>query len=101
MYITVAWWQLDGSGQTVDSLHDQLRTEGVQAWRDVPELCLKLWIADRDANRWGAVMVWDSEPDGPLPPNRAAELIGRPPAERQSFTVAEAVVNPLLARSLG
>jgi hypothetical protein len=99
---TVTWWQLDGSGQTVDSLHEQLRAEGVRAWREVPGLCLKLWIADRDTNRWGAVMVWDGEPDGPLPPNRAAELIGRPPTERLSFTVAEAVANPaILARSFG
>ena len=47
MRAMIAWWDLDGSGQTIDSLREFLRDEGVQPWHAVRGLCLKFWIADR------------------------------------------------------
>lgn len=95
MRVDVVWWELEGTGQTVASLREQLRREGTGAWRAVPGLVFKAWLADPDAQRWGAVMLWD--PDRPagdrLPPNRAAELIGRPPTHRLRFDT-EATVAP-------
>lgn len=92
MRVDIAWWELDGTPQTIDSLRDHLRDEAVPVWTGVPGLRLKLWIADRERNRWGAVMLWVGDrPDEALPPNRAAELIGRPPDHRTRFDVEAAV----------
>jgi len=93
MKVDIAWWDLDGSGQTVDSLGRHLREGAVDPWTDVDGLRLKLWIADRTANRWGALMIWESYPPAStaLPPNRAAELIGAQPTYRQRFEVEAAV----------
>ncbi|MFJ4337088.1 hypothetical protein [Streptomyces sp. NPDC088915] len=93
MKATIAWWDLTGSGQTVESLRVYLRDEGVEPWTEVPGMRLKFWISDPATDRWGAVMLWDSDADltAPMPPNRATELIGRPPAVRMVSDV-EAVV---------
>ena len=90
MRVTVVWWDLARSHQTVESLERDLRDGSVEPWREVEGLRLKLWIADRERGRWGAVMWWDPDvPAGrPLPPNRAAELIGYAPDHRASFDVA-------------
>ncbi|HTZ43311.1 MAG TPA: hypothetical protein VMB79_05560 [Jatrophihabitans sp.] len=94
MRASISWWDLDESEQTIDSLREYLRDEGVTPWESVRGLRLKFWIADPAANRWGAVMLWESD-DGPgdqqLPPHRALELIGYPPAHRESFTVEATV----------
>lgn len=92
MIIDIAWWDLDGSGQTIDSLRPHLAA-AAPAWADVPGLCLKCWMADREHNTWGAVMLWKAgrPARAALPPNRAAELIGVPPGHRLLFT-AETVV---------
>ncbi|MBW5481392.1 hypothetical protein [Streptomyces bambusae] len=98
MRVDVAWWDLDGTGRSIDALAERLADEGIDAWTEVPGLVLKVWVSDRTANRWGAVMLWTERPDTALlPPNRAAELIGRPPAHRSSFEVEAAVegVHPL------
>lgn len=94
MRISAAWWQLDKSDQTIASLRQYLREEGVRPWHEVRGLCLKLWVADPDRNAWGAVMLWESADDArqPLPPNRATELIGYPPTSRVSFDVEASVV---------
>lgn len=86
---TIAWWDLDGCGQTIESLREYLRAEGVQPWGAVRGLRLKFWVSDPAGNRWGAVMLFESADDvrQPLPPNRAAELIGYPPTERVAFDV--------------
>jgi hypothetical protein len=89
MKATIAWWDLTDSEQTIDSLREYLRGEAVQPWSSVRGLRLKFWISDRVGNRWGAVMLWESDDidDQPLPPHRAAELIGYPPTERVRFDI--------------
>lgn len=89
MRVVVAWWDLSDSEQTIDTLREFLREEGVRPWWSVRGLCLKFWMADRDNDRWGAVMLWESgtDPGQSLPPHRAAELIGYPPTERLVFEV--------------
>ena len=88
MRVDIAWWDLDGSRQTIESLREYLRDGAVGPWAEVPGLRLKFWMADRDHNRWGAVMLWESDrpADRPLPPNRAVELIGYPPTHRCGST---------------
>lgn len=97
MNATIAWWDLNNSVQTIETLRDYLRHEGVTPWKDVAGLRLKFWISDRDGNRWGAVMLWEPgfpTPGQPLPPHKAAELIGYPPTHRVRFDV-EATVEGL------
>ncbi|MEV4972221.1 hypothetical protein [Streptomyces scopuliridis] len=93
MKATISWWDLSGSDQTIDSLRVYLRDEGVDPWAAIHGLRLKFWISDRQTNRWGAVMLWDSTADltAPMPPNRATELIGFPPTVRM-MTDIEAIV---------
>lgn len=93
MKVSIQWWDLAGSRQTIESLRNYLRDEGVQPWRSVHGLCLKFWISDPENNRWGAVSVWESADSihQPLPPNRASELIGYPPAARISFDIEATV----------
>ena len=106
MKATLSWWDLAGSHQTIDSLRVYLREEGVEPWERVEGLRLKFWISDRGTDRWGAVMLWDSDADltAPMPPNRATELIGYPPTDRMATDV-EALVEgvhsgPLAERGL-
>ncbi|WP_413761437.1 hypothetical protein [Streptomyces sp. MMBL 11-3] len=88
----IAWWALDDSDQTIDSLRDFLRDEAVDAWALVRGMPLKFWIADRENNRWGAVMLWESaEAAAPPLPRSPAELIGYPPTHRTWFDI-EAVI---------
>ena len=91
MRIDIAWWDLDGSTQTIESLRHHLRDGAVEPWTEVPGLLLKFWMADSRGNRWGAVMVWAADRPQALPPNRAAELIGRPPTHRERFDLEAAV----------
>lgn len=89
MKAVITWWDLNASGQTIESLREFLRDEGVQPWSSVRGLRLKFWISDQDTNRWGAVMLWESvnAVDQLLPPHRAAELIGYAPTQRASFDI--------------
>lgn len=91
MRVDIAWWDLDQSAATVESLREHLRDGTAEQWSAVPGLRLKFWMADGERNRWGAVMLWETGRPGVLPPNRAAELIGSPPTHRLSFDI-EAVV---------
>lgn len=99
MRATIAWWNLDDSEQTIESLREYLRDEGVQPWKEVSGLRLKFWVSDEAGNRWGAVMLWESADavKQPLPPHRAAELIGYPPTQRVSFDI-EATVEGVYSR---
>lgn len=89
MKAIVAWWDLSKSDETIDSLRNYLRDEGVAPWSGIDGMILKFWFSDPTTNRWGAVMVWasDADPSTPLPPNRATELIGYPPTDRMSTEV--------------
>lgn len=93
MKVSIIWWELDESEQTIDSLREYLRDEGVQPWTAIAGLHQKFWVADRENNRWGAVTVWESAEaaERPMPPQRATELIGYPPAQRQHFGVEATV----------
>lgn len=93
MKASISWWDLTWSGQTIDSLREYLREEGVTPWEPVPGLRLKFWISDRATNRWGAVMLWERDDIDPatLPPHRAQELIGYPPQQRLRFDVEATV----------
>jgi hypothetical protein len=91
MRVEIAWWDLDGTSQTIDTLREHLRDGAVTPWGEVPGLRLKFWMADRDHNRWGAVMLWEHDRPSALPPNLAAGLIGRPPTHRVSFDVEATV----------
>ncbi|MDA0181696.1 hypothetical protein OJ997_15425 [Solirubrobacter phytolaccae] len=82
MIVDIAFWDVDD----VDALH---AATAVEEWRGIDGLRLKLWIVDRERGRWGAIMLWDGERPASLPPNRAAELIGRPADHRLTFDVAE------------
>lgn len=86
--VSIVWWDLPDSGPTIDALRADLSDAVVGEWDRVPGLLLKVWIADRATNRWGALMVWAGDPPQVLPANRAAELIGRPPTRRERFTAA-------------
>ncbi|MFE0643182.1 hypothetical protein ACFW2Y_16440 [Streptomyces sp. NPDC058877] len=95
MHAVIVWWDLAGSGQTVESLRSFLRDEAVDRFAEVAGLRLKFWISDAAQQRWGAVLLWESAEAAaaPMAP-RAAELIGRPPATVLSFDV-EATVEGL------
>lgn len=97
MRAIISWWDLSGSDQTIESLRDHLRDDGVQPWTEVRGMRLKFWISDPQTNRWGAVMLMDgtADPTAPMPPNRATELIGYPPTLRMAADV-EAVVEGLV-----
>jgi hypothetical protein len=82
MIVDIAFWDLEA--HQLDALRASV---DVDAWTRVDGLRLKLWIADRGTCRWGAVMVWDPDRPDTLPPNRAAELIGRPADHRMRFEV--------------
>ncbi|MER8183461.1 hypothetical protein [Kitasatospora sp. NPDC094015] len=95
MRVVVAWWDLAGSAQTVDSLREFLRDEAVERWAAADGLVLKTWIADRERGRWGAVQLWESEEALRRPVStRAAELIGYPPTERLVFDLEATAVGP-------
>jgi hypothetical protein len=92
---TIAWWDLSGSSQTVETLNAYLAADGVAPWVGIDGLLLKFWMADAATNRWGAVMVWGDTVDhtAPLPPNRATDLIGYPPTQRLSADIHALVGN--------
>lgn len=90
MRAVIVWWDLKDSGQTIDSLRGFLRDEAVDRFSQLAGLRLKFWISDRETDRWGAVLLWESAESAALAaalPNRAAELIGYPPTERSFFDV--------------
>ena len=100
MKAVIVWWDLRDTGHTVASLREALRQDGTDEWTSVGGLHHKFWISDPVGERWGAVMVWKSEEDAEaarrrgVPPNRAAELIGRPPSLRLVMDVEAAVTGP-------
>lgn len=102
MRVDVAWWDLRGAEESIESLREHLREGAATPWAEVPGLRLKLWIADPARERWGAIMVWDDErpPTAALPPNLAQARIARPLSERAEFRVEAAVEGQHRRRSL-
>jgi Putative mono-oxygenase ydhR len=92
MRADIVWWDLSASGQTIESMREYLRDQSVSAFAKVPGLRFKMWISDPDANRWGAVLLWESEEASRQPlPSRALELIGYPPVVAHGFDVEATV----------
>lgn len=101
MRADVVWWDLAASGQTIESMRRYLREESVAAFSEVPGLRLKVWISDPDANRWGAVLLWESrEASRQALPSRALELIGHPPVVAHGFDVEATVEGRYETRQL-
>jgi hypothetical protein len=92
MKVVISWWDLTGSDQTIESLREYLLGESWEAWGKVAGLRLKLWVVDRETNRWGAVMLWESAEaaEGPTP-SRVTELVGYPPTQRLVFDLEASV----------
>jgi hypothetical protein len=92
MRTVIVWWDLSGSAQTIESLRAYLLDESVTAFAAVHGLRFKMWIADPQANRWGAVLLFESAEAAAQPmPSRAAALIGYPPTESHVFDVEATV----------
>ncbi|MEY2226529.1 hypothetical protein [Streptomyces sp. BF23-19] len=92
MKAAVVWWDLAGTGRTIESMRAFLRDEAVDLFAGVEGLRLKFWISDPATERWGAVLLWESARAAAAPlPARAAQLIGRPPVQRTLFDVEATV----------
>jgi hypothetical protein len=92
MRVRVVWWELDGSQTTIAEMREYLRDESVDAFGAVEGLRLKMWIADEERNRWGAVYLWESEEAGRQPlPSRARQLIGKDPDFEEWFDLEASV----------
>jgi hypothetical protein len=103
MRVRVVWWELDGSETTIQEMREYLRDESVDAFAGVEGLRLKMWIADEERNRWGAIYLWESEEAGRQRlPSRARQLIGKDPDFEEWFDLEASVegvyAEPLLAR---
>ena len=92
MRVRVVWWDLDDSPATIAELREYLRDESVDAFGAVEGLRLKLWIADDDRNRWGAIYLWESEEASRQRlPSRAREIIGKDPDFEEWFDLEASV----------
>ena len=101
MRVRVVWWELDGSPATIAQLREYLRDESVDAFAQVGGLRLKLWIADEERNRWGAVYLWESEAASRQTlPGRARELIGKDPDFEEWFDLEASVEGAYTERVL-
>ena len=74
MRTVIVWWDLSDSVQTIESLRTYLLDESVTAFAEVPGLRFKMWIADPQTNRWGAVLPWESAEAATEPGCRADRL---------------------------
>jgi len=92
MKASISWWDLTGSGQTIESLREYLRDEAVDAFAAVPGILFKGWISDAAGERWGAIYLFESAAaaDQPLP-SRARELIGKDPELVEVFELEASV----------
>ena len=90
MLVRTVLWDLTGSPMTISALREYLQDEAVDAFAAVPGLRLKVWIADDEANTWGATYLWESREAmvaaHPLP-SRAKALIGKDPTSVVDYEV--------------
>jgi hypothetical protein len=100
MIVRIVWWDLAGTGTTIEGLREYLRDESVDAFGAVEGLRLKLWIADPERERWGAVYLWES-PDAAAQklPSRVRQIIGKGPDFEEYFAL-EASVEGAFAEAL-
>ena len=92
MRVRVVWWDLDGSQATIAELREYLRDESVDAFAEVDGLRLKLWLADEERNRWGAVYLWESEEASRQTlPSRARAIIGKDPDFEEWFELEASI----------
>ncbi|MFF8022859.1 YdhR family protein [Streptomyces sp. NPDC007896] len=102
MHAVIVWWDLSASGQTIESMRAYLREESVDAFAEVPGLRFKMWVSDPDANRWGAVLLWESKEAAQQPlPSRALELIGYPATVAHTFDVEATIEGRYETQQLG
>jgi hypothetical protein len=100
MIVRIVWWDLAGTGTTIDGLREYLRDHSVDAFAQVEGLRLKLWIADAERDRWGAVYLWESrDAAGQTLPGRVRQIIGKDPDFQELFEL-EASVEGLFAEAL-
>ncbi|MDQ1682633.1 MAG: hypothetical protein QOG52_1511 [Frankiaceae bacterium] len=94
MFVRTVQWDLENSPMTIPSLRTYLRDESVDAFAAVPGLRLKVWIANDEANTWGAIFVWESRAAmvaaGPMP-SRAKALIGKDPSTISEYEVEASI----------
>lgn len=101
MVVRVVWWNLDGTSATIEELRRYLREHSVPAFAALAGLRLKLWIADENANRWGAIYLWESPEAAAQPlPSRASELIGKEPDFGEWFQLEASIEGIFEAASL-
>jgi hypothetical protein len=88
MIVRLALWSLADTATTIDDLREYIGDESYDAFKDVPGLLFKAWIADESSERWGAIYVFASREaaDQELP-SKAKELIGKPPDLVEEFDV--------------
>ncbi|GAA0410755.1 hypothetical protein [Streptomyces luteireticuli] len=103
MKAMIAWWDLSASQQNAETLRDFLREEARQSWSDIPGLVLKFWVSAPEQNRWGAVMIWESEEAAAKAslPRSAGEIIGHALDFREWFDVEATVEGDHGLPSLG
>lgn len=102
MRTVIVWCDLSESAQTIESLRTYLLDESVTAFAGVPGLRFKMWIADPETDRWGAVLLWESAEAAAQPlPSRAAALIGYPPTQSHVFDVEATVEGRYEVAQLG
>jgi trans-2,3-dihydro-3-hydroxyanthranilate isomerase len=100
MIVRIVWWDLAGTATTIEALREYLRGESVDAFGAVEGLRLKLWIADPERDRWGAVYLWESrEASQQTLPSRVREIIGKGP-DFEEFFELEASVEGVFAEAL-
>lgn len=103
MFVRISTWDLDASDVTIADLRRYLRDESVDAFAKVRGLRLKLWIADDERNRWGAVYLFESREAflaaQPLP-SKAGQIIGYPPSSTEEFDVEASVEGEYAAAAL-
>ncbi|CAG75600.1 hypothetical protein ECA2700 [Pectobacterium atrosepticum SCRI1043] len=95
MMMEWVWWELTENDPDIKDLREQLTQRDVIAWHSVEALQEKYWVMNHSPARWGAIMLWREKKPAlaDLPPNRSAEIIGRAPDKRMSFTVAACCLN--------
>jgi hypothetical protein len=92
MRVRLVWWELDSSQASIAELREYLRDESVDAFAEVEGLRLKLWLADEERNRWGAVYLWESEAASRQTlPGRARAIIGKDPDFEEWFDLEASV----------